>query len=176
MNFLPIGNSSNPFKGSIQGDGSYIKGINIVSNQTENVGLFGYSEGANFTNINFLDFTVNTTTNSTNVALVFGFLNSSSVSGINLNANNSSLNRIFGNSSMYCGGLFGYVYNSTVNNVTVKNTIVEFPLCQYTGGIFGGIHEAEIISCHNLGFSFKKKKKTEINNYLINKISKIRNF
>ncbi|MBQ9427931.1 MAG: leucine-rich repeat domain-containing protein, partial [Clostridia bacterium] len=46
----PIGNSTAPFTGSLNGDGHTISGINI-SGGTENVGLFGYTRGASFSDL-----------------------------------------------------------------------------------------------------------------------------
>jgi len=41
-NWSPIGNSSNPFKGTFNGDGYVISGVNINRSGADNQGLFGY--------------------------------------------------------------------------------------------------------------------------------------
>ena len=50
MGFIPIGNSSRPFKGIFDGKGNKIK--NLYESRSEDVGLFGCISGANVSNIN----------------------------------------------------------------------------------------------------------------------------
>lgn len=49
--FHPIGNKTNPFRGAYDGRYYQIKNLSIISDDVENVGLFGYTEGTVLQNI-----------------------------------------------------------------------------------------------------------------------------
>ena len=79
--FNPIGNSSNPFKGILNGNGYTIKCLSIEGGSNDQVGLFGYTNGSVISNTVFQDFNVS---GSTSTGLVVGY-------GINLQIINVTL-------------------------------------------------------------------------------------
>ncbi|MGL5258317.1 MAG: M56 family metallopeptidase [Proteocatella sp.] len=75
--WMPIGSKDNPFKGSFNGNGFYIKGLTIENKDTSIVGLFGYAKDAKLHNITLRDYDIasagkNTKTKSVSPILVFG--------------------------------------------------------------------------------------------------------
>ena len=56
--FAPIGNSTNPFKGTINGNGYSISNLTYDGTGTEGVGLFGYAENATFDNFILRNFDI----------------------------------------------------------------------------------------------------------------------
>ena len=51
LGFEPIGNSDTPFTGTFDGQGFAIIGLNINRPEEENIGLFGYTNGATIKNV-----------------------------------------------------------------------------------------------------------------------------
>ena len=57
-NFTPIGKSGRPFKGTFDGNGKTIKGLNINLSTTDYVGLFGNASAATIKNLKLDDSTI----------------------------------------------------------------------------------------------------------------------
>lgn len=53
--WVPIGTTANPFRGHFYGQGFHIFGMDVDSSQTEPVGLFGLTQGADIENVNILN-------------------------------------------------------------------------------------------------------------------------
>lgn len=107
--WVPIGTSSEPFKGTVIGNGKKIKGLYIDRPSESYVGLFGYLDGADIS-----DLTIEATT-------ITGRSYLGTLSG---NAKNSSLNncRITVENEMSSadglsvGGVFGIASNCNITN------------------------------------------------------------
>ena len=54
--WLPVGTEEEPFTGTLDGAGHTIKGLSITSGD-DNVGFFGFTEGATISNVRFTDAT-----------------------------------------------------------------------------------------------------------------------
>ena len=52
--WLPVGTEEEPFTGTLDGAGHTIKGLSITSGE-DNVGFFGFTEGATISNVRFTD-------------------------------------------------------------------------------------------------------------------------
>jgi len=124
LGWSPIGNDSNYFTGSYNGNGKTIRGLYINLNETNLIGLFGFTvASAELSNIN-LD-GVNITGQNQVGGLVganFGAITNSYVTGSVTGKND-------------VGGLVGYNKEGTINNsyatCTVNGT-------KYVGGLVGG--------------------------------------
>jgi hypothetical protein len=136
MSFLPIGNVSNPFKGTLLGNSYNISYINIQNGSIDNVGLFSFGYYATVQDLNFVSSTVN---GSNNVGMIFGQSTGSNISNILL-YNVSS----HGNSSI--GSMTGYSSNEFISTTYFVNSIVTS-----TGFLSTGKHIT-------LFLFFKKKK------------------
>ena len=80
---------------------------------------------------------------------------SATVSNIKLITSSNRVNTITAaNANNFCGGVFGVVQSSLVFNITIENTVANFPTCTYVGGMFGYAHFSLIASCFNLGKEF----------------------
>lgn len=75
-NFSRIGNSSFPFNGTLNGNGFYVSDINILDSTNEYVALFSYGSNVKVSNLNLMNFFVNTS-NSYGFACLFGSLQNS---------------------------------------------------------------------------------------------------
>ena len=53
--WLPIGDNGNEFTGSFHGGGHTISGLKIDRSSTENIGLFGYLDGAEIDSLGIVD-------------------------------------------------------------------------------------------------------------------------
>lgn len=58
--WIPIGTVDNPFTGTFNGNGFYIKGLTMVNPNAQIVGLFGYAKGAKLHNIELRDTDIST--------------------------------------------------------------------------------------------------------------------
>ena len=110
--FEPIGNSSHPFSGKIDGNIKYIKNLTIDKTGNDNVGIFGYvGETASFVGLNLENITVK---GKSYVGSLVGYAANSSNMTINevvaKNINISGENNV--------GGIIGY--NGVISNVIVK--------------------------------------------------------
>ncbi len=110
--FEPIGNSSHPFSGKIDGNIKYIKNLTIDKTGNDNVGIFGYvGETASFVGLNLENITVK---GKSYVGSLVGYAANSSNMTINevvaKNINISGVNNV--------GGIIGY--NGVISNIIVK--------------------------------------------------------
>lgn len=103
-NWLPIGNQSIPFRGTLNGNGYTISNLSINRPSTSSVGLFGFTLGATFSNINLKD--VNISGSSDVGGLVGTALISTNI------INTSVTGNIQGNNSV--GGIVGYISQASI--------------------------------------------------------------
>ena len=127
----PIGNSSDKYTGTFDGDGHTISGLYIDSSTADYQGLFGYvDQGGTVQNLS-----VSGTVNSSYVGGVVG-LNSGNVENC-YNIGDVSGGDVSGNSSVV-GGVVGY------NNGSVTN-------CYNTGEVSGKISVGGVVGYNNSG-------------------------
>ncbi len=113
--WLPIGTEAQPFKGKFLGNNKTISGLFITRASTNDVGFFGYADGATISNL-----TINGTT-------VKGADHTGGLCGIALNSTISSCHVTIGvtGSTTNIGGFIGSNQGCTINN------------CSYTGDVSG---------------------------------------
>lgn len=134
----PIGTSSQPFKGKLIGNNHKISGLFIQRGSQSYVGFFGYTDGANIS-----DLTIEGTS----------FVGSSYLGVMAGNAANSTFTNchvkvsgdISSASGSYAGGFFGVATNCTINDCSVEAT-VNGTGTKYVGGFAGGVGTGTTIS------------------------------
>lgn len=165
--FEPIGNDSNRFTGSLDGNGNTISNLFISRSSESEVGLFGFIQNSNINNL-FLyvnvvgDYLIgglvgrSFTSNISNIKIysdVFAYSSSSGASdaggligdmrGGNL-ANISVVSNVSA-SGRDIGGVIGYI-GSTMNSITrvsgIVNVTQRHPTEGEIGGLLGGISES----------------------------------
>ena len=163
--FEPIGNSSHPFSGKIDGNIKYIKNLTIDKTDNDNVGIFGYVTGtASFVGINLENITVK---GKNYVGGLYGYatnngtiLNELTLKNVNISGN------------QYIGGLVGR--NGTANNIIVKSgkmagNVYASPIIGYDGSTSNvivenatvtGTYSSEISYYYNSNTSYYSNKVT----------------
>ncbi len=104
--FAPIGNSSQKFTGTLDGNNDTVSHLAIDLPLTGNVGLFGYLSHATVSRLSLTNVAI--TGGSTNVGGLAGNSNASSVANSNTSGTVNGGNQV--------GGLIGYTYLSTLDN------------------------------------------------------------
>ena len=133
--WLPVGVSSAPFKGILDGNGKTISGLWINRGNTENVGFFGYTEGATIKNLTLKGSSIK---GGSNVGLLAGYMISTTISDCICNSSNVS-------GSSYVGGCIG---NGDINYskiINVESTSDIEGSGYYVGGIAGTCNN--ILNC-----------------------------
>ncbi len=125
LGFCPIGNSSSKFIGSYNGQEHIISNLHINRPVINYVGLFGYTNGADISNLGLDNCNIE---GDYSVGGLVGYQNSSST--IN---NSFSRGQVTGNS--YVGGLVGYQYSSSIINNSYSSGQVTGD--DYVGGLVG---------------------------------------
>jgi len=138
--FIPIGNGSTPFTGTINGNGYKIIGLYINSTSTDNVGLFGVTSDATINNVKIEEGSI------LGRSYVGGLIGNSQN---NTNITNSYFSGTVTGSGSYIGGLVGNMegtigyshFSGTINNPGTKTHTNCTGLCssdnQWVGGLAG---------------------------------------
>lgn len=127
----PVGTSSQPFKGVLDGNGKTISGLWINRNNTDYVGLFGYCDGATIQNLILKDVDIK---GNTNVGAICGRgYNRGSISNCVLSGRVICKN--------YAGGCVGRCDGFIVRGITSS---VEVRGGDYSGGIAGRVGDYSI--------------------------------
>lgn len=129
-NWTPIGTEANPFKGSFDGDGHTISGLNITSCD-KYAGLFGYVAAGNISNVCLYNPTIEVNAESGNVYAGFlaGYVNAESqenstyISKISISGGNAKVSSKTG--SVYCGAIAGYAQASSYAIIDVSDCYVK---------------------------------------------------
>lgn len=137
--WIPIGNSTNPFVGTFNGNGHVIKGVKINDAVSDYQGLFGIIYTSSIKNITLLNSNI---TGRDNVGSLAGFAQLSELSDI-FNVGGSVIGR---NST---GGITGSIIDSGITRTFNTANITGSGL--YTGGITGLANEINIVSSYNNG-------------------------
>ena len=136
--FIPIGNATNSFQGTFDGNNKTITGL-YIEQETDNAGLFGYVSNAEIKNLTMQNCKVVST--GYNVGNFVGSAGDSSIS--NCSAEETEVSGD--------GGIVGYVRGTTTitncyntGNVSGANGV---------GGIVGNVYDAvaTITNCYNTG-------------------------
>ena len=148
-NWQPIGDSTNKFTGSFDGNGYNISGVSSLGYQ--NAGLFGYVENADIRNIGVLVGNVSTSSsdaNSYSGGLV-GRASSSEISNSYAVVGGSISSSSSYNS--YSGGLVGRASSSEISNsYAVVGGSISSSSNSFSGGLVGYAYESEISNSYAL--------------------------
>ncbi|MBI1416747.1 MAG: filamentous hemagglutinin N-terminal domain-containing protein, partial [Limimaricola sp.] len=110
-NFTPIRNGSTAFTGTFDGLGHTISNLTITGSNN-NVGLFGYANGATLRNVGLVGGSVS---GGSNVGGLAGYAYSSSISNAYATGNVSGGNEV--------GGLVGHANSSTISNAYATGSV-----------------------------------------------------
>jgi hypothetical protein len=162
--FEPIGNSSNKFTGNFNGNNYTISNLYINRPNTYYIGLFGYTENSNISNIKLDDTNI---TGIDSVSGLVGYLEQSTIinsstkgtingedklgalagSSIDSNINNSFSNaNIIGRNTI--GGITGYASRTILNNTYSLSRIIG---TQSVGGLIANGIYATIKNSYSAG-------------------------
>ena len=131
----PIGNSSSAaFKGILDGNGKTIKGLWIKRTSADNVGFFGYTDGATIKNVTIKASKIE---GKENVAGVSGYSENSTISGCNFSGT------IKGTSNV--GSYIGKGYSSSLLNNIAKGNVTATG--DKVGGFIGEGSSLKISGC-----------------------------
>ena len=128
----PVGTSSAPFKGILDGNGKTISGLWINRSNTSYVGLFGYCNGATIKNLTIKDAEIN---GRYYVGVISGY-------DYNYNKKGGVSNCILSgkvNGVEKVGGCTGWTYGGIFKGISSSVDIIGG---DYTGGIAGGIENS----------------------------------
>ena len=128
----PVGTSSAPFEGILDGNGKTISGLWINRSNTSYVGLFGYCRAATIKNLTIKDAEIN---GNTYVGVISGYnYNYSNKGGVSNCILSGKVNGV-----KYVGGCTGSTYYGFFNGISSSVDIIGG---NYTGGIAGGIENS----------------------------------
>ena len=140
--WVPIGTSSEPFKGTVIGNGKKIKGLFINRPAEANVGLFGYLDGAD---ISDLTIEATTITGSSNIGTLAGYATNCSITNCHVTISYSLSAIDEGNA----GGLLGMTSNSIISNSKVLMSGTSIAVKgKYVGGTIGVSSKCTITDCN----------------------------
>lgn len=140
--FDSIGNDSQPFTGSIDGDEYTIEGITINRGSTSQIGLISTTNVANINNIRMKN------TNITGQSDVGGLV------GKNINSEISNSNvegEIIGQGNLRVGGLIGYNKDTSILENSFSNIYIENNDGSNTGGLVGKNEESIVTQSYSAG-------------------------
>ena len=163
--FIPIGNSTTQFTGNYDGGGYKIDNL-FINNNSANIGLFGYVNGATISNLGVTNADISSTGSSTGVLAGYtkgstitncyttGTLNGGSSSNnggfagyvetCNIETSFSSCNVTAGSRS---GGFAGRIItSSTINNCYSTGSVASG---DYTGGFVGIAYTSSVTNCYS---------------------------
>ncbi|MBN2856877.1 MAG: hypothetical protein JXN63_00600, partial [Candidatus Delongbacteria bacterium] len=136
----PIGNSNNPFKGTIYGNAKRILNLKINRPDSIYIGLFGYADSCS---VNDLSLEIDLESKIFGNELVGGLIGYCSNSSI---SKCSSVGTIEGETDT--GGLIGYIKESTVTDCNAICTVTGWA---GIGGLIGGNENGIINRCYSTG-------------------------
>ncbi len=142
LGWKPIGTSSKPFTGKIDGAGNSIFGLFINREETSNVGLFGYTENAT---IDKLVMEMSVINAKSNVGGLIGYAKNSNISRIGV------FDTVIDGSGTYIGGIAGISENSTIDRTYSNSVVLGDEIAGIAGGLVGLNNTGFIINSFNLG-------------------------
>ena len=166
VSFSPIGNFTNHFTGSYDGDGHTIDGLYFTGN-SDYRGLFGFANGANISNLGLTDIDITIGNNFVGGLVGVNFLNSTVTNcyvtgsvtgrycsgglvGVNRGTVSNSYSTGSVNGMINLGGLVGLNQSGTVSNS--YSTVNVSGSANYIGGLIGRNEYLSTISnCYSTG-------------------------
>ncbi len=141
--FEPVGNSTNSFRGSLEGNGYVIDGLYIdrfnESDGTGNyIGLLGYIENVNISNVGLINLSIKADTYAGGLA---GEAYNSNI------FNSYAIGKIEGR-NYYFGGLIGVLKEGGISN---SHSSVDINGRSHVGGLVGEAYDSEILNSHSMG-------------------------
>lgn len=139
--WTPIGNASNPFSGTFDGNGKTISNLYINKKQNQNIGLFGHTTNGEVKNFTLHNADV---TGWLNVGAIAGSPYTSKMTGLQL----TGLVKVTGYS--YVGGMFGKNAYQNLSDLTIAvsdGSLVKADsegYRTYVGGVVGFMGEGNI--------------------------------
>lgn len=130
----PIGTADKPFKGTYNSNAYSISNLKIYA-ETDNIGFFGYTNGATINNPYFIGANV---TGKDNVGALIGYAENTVVNSANINATMTG--------NQYVGGVVGYAKKSTINGTFNSGSMLTVI---YSGGLVGMLDESTLMNCEN---------------------------
>jgi len=131
LGFEPVGNSSTKFTGNFNGNSKTVTNLSIERN-TNYLGLFGYTDGAELSNLGLLSVTVKGSDGSTCIG---GLVGANSQSTINNSYSTGTVSG--GGNSEAIGGLVGANSSSAINNAYFTGSVLAGSGSNYIGGLVG---------------------------------------
>ena len=156
--WVPIGNTSNPFTGNYNGGNHTISGLKITTNQVnstgEGAGFFGVVKDATIKNLTIADGDITVTAQEVG-AIVGRMTNSKLYNCVNF----ANVTNLANNHYQMTGGIFGHAVDQSTeviancyNAGTVSAPNADAATNRGIGGIGGHISgESQMISCYNTG-------------------------
>jgi len=137
----PIGDDTNPFKGTINGNGHKIKNLIIDRSGLNNVGLFGYVEGGTIQNVGLEDVDVY---GKENVGILVGYIKGGTITNAYAKGNVEGGTRV--------GGLVGYNESGTVEYTYATGDVKGVHADSVAvGGLVGMSHDGTISNSYATG-------------------------
>ncbi|MFA7056992.1 MAG: GLUG motif-containing protein [Candidatus Cloacimonadales bacterium] len=168
--FSPIGNNSNKFSGSYNGNNKTISNLYINRSTTSNIGLFSYTNGATISNLGLIDNEVYGKGNTGSLiglcsnsiirnCYATGSVSISSISGnygagglVGFSDGSTTMDNCYATGSIsgynWIGGLVGISYDLTVRNCYATAAVNGMG---YHGGLLGVTHNITVINCYATG-------------------------
>ncbi|WP_435065511.1 right-handed parallel beta-helix repeat-containing protein [Halobaculum sp. EA56] len=129
--FAPVGNASTPFTGQLLGNGHAVHGLTVNRSSTDNVGLFGFTDGATVTDLRLVNVSIR---GGSNTGAIAGYSRATTFT------NDTSTGTVSGGLST--GGLVGYLEEgSVVTNSTAEGSVSG---SYDVGGVVGSLRESTV--------------------------------
>ncbi len=150
-NWTPIGNDSNQYKGTFDGDGHTITGLSVDDN-TIYAGLFGFlGEGGTIKNLSLADSKITCSGNRVYAGGVCGFNDGTIENCYNTGDVSGTGTSSYG--YVYAGGVCGFndgTIENCYNTGDVSGTGTSSNASVYAGGVCG-LNDGTIENCYNTG-------------------------
>lgn len=163
--WVPIGDPANPFIGTYNGNGFDISNIFIDRPMDSNLGLFGYCQGAEISNVSILDATI---VGASKIGGLVGenyteSIINNCVASVDITASGEAVGGLIGRNSgsitncaasgsisggLSAGGLIGTNYYGSTK---FSNANVDVTGSGYLGGLIGGNYYHDVEQCYALG-------------------------
>ncbi|MFA5126119.1 MAG: hypothetical protein WC462_03905 [archaeon] len=172
--FLPVGNDTNKFTGSFDGNHYTISNLYINRSSLQGVGLFGYTNEALISNVNIVggnfisaghfgplighatDTTISRCYSQVSISTCGAFVWGSNLGGLVGSMYGGTMTESYVGGSLYCqngcvGGLTGYMEGGTINNSYATGTVGSGR--EGTGGVVGctNVTNATISNSYSTG-------------------------
>ena len=134
--FPPIGDATNRFAGSYDGQGNSIKNLYMNMPDTDDIALFGHTNYATISNLQLKNAEIH---GKRRVAGIIGYANHSTVENCSVDGS------IFAENT--AAGIVAYSFNLDMSNCFVTGQVIGEG--HYIGGVIGGNHSGDITNCYN---------------------------